>query len=98
MIIFNFIAVGELLVAALVGAAIAGILTLFGFDFTLPFLVSTMAVAAPIDILWRLANAFGDDEDANPANLILPWGGGHLFFIPMFLFGPLFGVAAYMWG
>lgn len=90
MIIFNFIALGELLVTALIGAAIAGVMSVFGFDFTFWLLIVSFALAVPVDLLWRASQMFGDEETGESGNalaIITPGGGGHLFFIPMWILG-----------
>ncbi|MFK7931021.1 MAG: hypothetical protein AB8H79_22740 [Myxococcota bacterium] len=98
MIIFNLISMLEVAVGAAIGAAIAGLLHLMGLDFTFWFVVLTMGVAAPLDGLWRLAQSFGDEEGATPMNMVLPGGGGHLFFLPVWLVGAGVAVAAVVYG
>lgn len=98
--IFNFIAIFQLIAAALVALPIAGVLYLFGFDFGDSMLASALVICAPIDALYRLSQLFGDEEEGTQGNMwapIAPRSGGHLFFIPMWVLGIALP-AAFWWG
>lgn len=51
----------------------------------------------PIDLLTRASNMGGDEETGEAgmgaSALFLPSGGGHIFFLPMFLIAAVLGVA-----
>ena len=106
MIIFNVISLVEVLAGAAIGGIVAGILYLLGLDVTFWFVVVTAGVAAPIDLLVRFASvAGGDDEEGGEASeggsildLVTPGGGGHLFFLPVWVVGIGFVIAAFVWG
>lgn len=106
MIIFNMTSIIELVVAGLIAAAIAGILYLFGLSFSWWLVVVTLSLVIPLDGLWRFGQVIGNDEEEEEgsgggiAQLVLPSGGGHLFFLPMWLIGGMgvIAVTAYGWG
>jgi len=101
MIIFNMASMVQVMVGALVGAAVAGLLSLMGFDFTFWLVLVTFAIAAPLDVVWRLAGiGGGDDEEEGGGSLldlVLPGGGGHLFFLPVWGVGIAVVVASFLW-
>lgn len=94
MIVFNVVAIAQIFIALLPALAVAGVAHLVGGNFDFWLFVSAATLVVPIDGLWRLAGiADGEDEDGQVIsgrgvlNVLLPSGGGHLFFIPNWIVG-----------
>lgn len=88
MVVFNGTVLIQLILAAIPGGIAYGIATLAGGNadnWAMGFLLGFWFL---IDALWRVANVFPDEEDPESGgvlNLIMPGGGGHLFFLPGWL-------------
>ncbi len=99
MIIFNFVAIAQIMLAFLPALAVAGLAHLVGGDFDFWLFLCIAALVMPIDGIWRLAGIAGSEgEDGEVIvgggmlNIVTPSGGGHLFFIPNWIVGGLVGV------
>ncbi|MED5369612.1 MAG: hypothetical protein VX899_01235 [Myxococcota bacterium] len=96
MIVFNWPAVGQLILALIPGGIAYGIAWAVDGDANKWLQVITLFSWAIIDGLWRLANVAGDEDDPESggvANLVLPSGGGHIFWLPGWLLGIGLGIA-----
>jgi len=94
MIIFNLIAVIQGAIALIPAAAVGTLIGLTGFNPVGPFLITLAFTAALTDIGWRYLGGLDRPDDSGGTtrgrglwNFILPWGGGHLFFIPNWISG-----------
>lgn len=88
MIVFNGTAIIQLIIAAIPGGIAYGIASLAGGNadnWAMGFLLGSWFI---LDALWRAANVMPDEDDPDSGgvlNLIMPGGGGHLFFLPGWL-------------
>ena len=95
MVVFNGTAIIQLIVAAIPGGIAYGIAYLAGGnvdDWAFAFLLGTWFL---LDALWRVANVFPDEDDPESGgilNLVMPGGGGHIFFVPGWLVAIVVGV------
>ncbi|MCB9677692.1 MAG: hypothetical protein H6737_21480 [Alphaproteobacteria bacterium] len=94
MIIFNLIAVFEAFFAAFPAFLVGGFVALLGFNPVAPFLVTLGLAFALTDVGWRYLGGLdrpdgegGMIRGRGVLNFLLPWGGGHLFFVPSYLIG-----------
>ncbi len=99
MVVFNTNTFIQLLIVAIPALIAMGIASLVGGDGA-RWAEYTGAIALiPLDLMWRLAAA-GGSEDGDEAegqteestgllSLVLPSGGGHVFFLPNYLIGAL---------
>ncbi len=99
MIVFNYVAIAQILIALLPALAVAGVAHLVGGDFDFWLVLGVATLLMPIDGIWRLAGIAGSEGDDGEAivgggvlNIVMPSGGGHLFFIPNWIVGGLIGV------
>ncbi|MEZ4323101.1 MAG: hypothetical protein R3F61_36885 [Myxococcota bacterium] len=94
MIIFNLVAVLQACFAALPAFAVGFLVALTGFNPVAPFLVTLGLAFALTDAGWRYLGGL-DRPDGEGGmvrglgflNFLLPWGGGHVFFIPNWISG-----------
>ena len=104
MVVFSLFALVELMLGAFVGGLVAGILWLVGVSpdtIENVFVLVMLLVAAPIDLLWRLAGAGHDDEEGveappfRPMQMVQPGMGGHIMFLPVWTLPLVAGVLVF---